>query len=135
MPAPPACCLEVRSARGIRRSKSLFESKCGPGQVLYTPWCDDAGKVMDDGTLAGLEDDTFRLTAAEPNLRWLLDNAQGLDVEVTDVSDSLTALSLQGPNTGSRIDDSDRCHAVLKRSVSQVTEKTEPPTIEESVDR
>ena len=73
-------------------------SKCEPGQVLYTPWCDEAGKVMDDGTLSRMEDDTFRLTAAEPNLRWLLDNAFGLDVEITDVSDSLAALSLQGPN-------------------------------------
>ncbi len=69
-----------------------------PGQVLYTPWCDEAGKVMDDGTLSRMEDDTFRLTAAEPNSRWLLDNALGLDVEIADVSDSLAALSLQGPN-------------------------------------
>jgi aminomethyltransferase len=73
-------------------------SKCVPGQVLYTPWCDEAGKVMDDGTLSRMEDDTFRLTAAEPNLRWLLDNALGFDVDIMDVSDSLAALSLQGPN-------------------------------------
>jgi aminomethyltransferase len=73
-------------------------SRCAPHQVLYTPWCDAAGKVMDDGTLSRLEDDIFRLTAAEPNLRWLLDNALGLEVKITDVSDSLGALSLQGPN-------------------------------------
>jgi len=73
-------------------------SKCSLGQVLYTPWCDEAGKVMDDGTLSRVEDDRFRLTAAEPNLRWLLDNALGLDVEITDISDSVAALSLQGPN-------------------------------------
>ena len=73
-------------------------SKCAPGRVLYTPWCDEAGKVMDDGTLSRLGDDAFRLTAAEPNLRWLQDNALGLDVTIEDVSDRIAALSLQGPN-------------------------------------
>ncbi|MGH8691186.1 MAG: aminomethyltransferase family protein [Burkholderiales bacterium] len=67
------------------------------GQVLYTTWCDAAGKVLDDGTIARLDDTAFRMTAAEPNLRWLQDNAHGLEVEVEDVSDSLAALSLQGP--------------------------------------
>jgi len=67
------------------------------GQVAYTPWCDAAGKVLDDGTVARLDETTFRMTAAEPNLRWLQDNAQGLEVEIEDVSDALAALSLQGP--------------------------------------
>jgi aminomethyltransferase len=67
------------------------------GQVLYTPWCDHAGKVIDDGTVARLSEDTFRMTSAEPSLRWLEDNAVGMDVEITDVSDSIAALSLQGP--------------------------------------
>ena len=92
---------EIRGRDAVRfldRVVTRNVSKCVHGQVLYTPWCDEAGKVMDDGTLSRLEDDTFRLTAAEPNLRWLLDNALGLGVEVTDVSDSLAALSLQGPN-------------------------------------
>ena len=73
-------------------------SKCAINQVLYTPWCDAAGKVMDDGTLTRLEEDVFRLTSAEPNLRWLHDNALGLEVQIDDVSDSLAALALQGPN-------------------------------------
>ena len=67
------------------------------GQVLYTPWCDHAGKVIDDGTVARLGEETFRMTSAEPNLRWLQDNAMGMKVEITDVSDSIAALSLQGP--------------------------------------
>ena len=46
------------------------------GQVAYTPWCDAAGKVLDDGTIARLDETTFRMTAAEPNLRWLEDNAR-----------------------------------------------------------
>ena len=71
--------------------------QCAVGQVLYTPWCDGAGKVIDDGTLARLGDRTFRLTAAEPNLWWLRENAPGFDIEITDVSDTTAALALQGP--------------------------------------
>ncbi len=71
--------------------------KCAANQVMYTPWCDDAGKVIDDGTLSRLSEDTFRLTAAEPNLRWLEDNALGLRVTIKDVSETTAALSVQGP--------------------------------------
>jgi aminomethyltransferase len=69
----------------------------GVGQVAYTPWCDGAGKVLDDGTVARLSETAFRVTAAEPNLRWLQDNALGFDVSIEDVSESIAALALQGP--------------------------------------
>ena len=69
------------------------------GQVLYTPWCNAEGKVIDDGTVARLEEDVFRMTAAEPNLRWLEANALGLEVSIEDVSASIAALSLQGPQS------------------------------------
>ena len=72
---------------------------CRVGQVLYTPWCDAAGKVLDDGTIARLDETTFRMTSAEPNLRWLSLNASGLDVTVSDVSASTAALALQGPTS------------------------------------
>jgi aminomethyltransferase len=68
-------------------------------QVLYTPWCDGAGKVLDDGTISRLEENVFRLTSAEPNLRWLEQNAVGMQVEIRDVSDSTAALALQGPTS------------------------------------
>src|SRR3954470_4054280 len=72
-------------------------TKCEVGQVLYTPWCDARGKVIDDGTVSRLAESTFRLTSAEPNLRWLSMNAVGLDVTIDDVSESTAALALQGP--------------------------------------
>jgi aminomethyltransferase len=72
-------------------------TRCAVGQVLYTPWCDAAGKQIDDGTVARLGEETFRLTAAEPNLRWLRRNAAGLRVAVADASDGTAALALQGP--------------------------------------
>ena len=68
------------------------------GQVLYTPWCDARGKVIDDGTVSRLDETTFRMTAADPNIRWLHLNATGLDVAIEDVSERTAALSLQGPN-------------------------------------
>ena len=77
------------------------------GQVAYTPWCDAAGKVLDDGTIARLDETTFRMTAAEPNLRWLQDNAGGLEVKIEDVSESVAALALQGPASRAILDDID----------------------------
>jgi aminomethyltransferase len=72
-------------------------TKCAVGRVLYTPWCDDAGKVIDDGTIHRLDEATFRLTSAEPSLRWLMMSAPGMDITVDDESDSIGALALQGP--------------------------------------
>ena len=68
------------------------------GQVLYTCWCDAHGKVVDDGTVARLDEQTFRMTSAEPALRWLNLNAAGMQVTIEDVSAGTAALALQGPN-------------------------------------
>jgi aminomethyltransferase len=72
-------------------------TKLRPGQVFYTPWCDEHGKVIDDGTVHHLDDGTYRWTAADPQVRWLRQNAAGLDVTVEDVSEETAALALQGP--------------------------------------
>jgi glycine cleavage system T protein (aminomethyltransferase) len=86
------------AARFLDRVVTRSVATAKVGQVLYTPWCDAAGKVIDDGTISRLAEDTFRLTAAEPNLRWLHLNAAHYDVDITDVSDTTAALALQGPN-------------------------------------
>ncbi len=72
--------------------------KCAVGQVMYTPWCDGDGKVIDDGTLARLDESVFRFTSADPSLLWFHDNAVGMDVSFEDASESTAALALQGPN-------------------------------------
>ncbi|MCH8012574.1 MAG: aminomethyl transferase family protein [Candidatus Marinimicrobia bacterium] len=72
---------------------------CKVGQVMYTPWCDEAGKQIDDGTVQRLGDQKFRITSAEPNLEWILQNASGMDVNVVDDSETTAALALQGPNS------------------------------------
>jgi aminomethyltransferase len=85
------------SARLLDRVTTRDVAGAKVGQVLYTPWCDAAGKVLDDGTIARLDADVFRMTSADPNLRWLEANAVGLDVAIEDVSESTAALALQGP--------------------------------------
>ena len=74
-------------------------SRCRAGQVIYTGWCDDDGKIIDDGTIARLSDDCFRVTAAIPTFSWLEDNATGFDVEIEDATDAYGALALQGPTS------------------------------------
>jgi len=80
------------------------------GQVYYTPWCDGAGKVIDDGTVSRLAESTYRLTSADSSLRWLHMNAVGLDVGIEDVSERLGTLALQGP----------LARAILERLTSDV---------------
>jgi aminomethyltransferase len=74
--------------------------KVSVGQVIYTPWCDENGKVIDDGTVSRLEENTYRWTAADPSLRWFRQNASGMKVEIEDISESVSALALQGPTSG-----------------------------------
>ena len=76
--------------------------KVSVGQVVYTPWCDERGKVIDDGTVSRLEENTYRWTAADPSLRWFTQNASGMDVDIEDISETVAALALQGP-TSSRL--------------------------------
>ncbi|MEK6769815.1 MAG: aminomethyltransferase family protein [Gemmatimonadota bacterium] len=87
------------AARLLDRVVTRDVAKCQVRQVLYTPWCDAAGKVIDDGTISRLDEQTFRMTSADPNLRWLHENSVGMSVTIEDVSESTAALALQGPNS------------------------------------
>lgn len=71
-------------------------SQVGLDQVIYTPWCDEEGKVIDDGTVTRLAQDRFRVTAADPSYRWFAMNATGLDVRIDDISQATAGLALQG---------------------------------------
>ncbi len=69
------------------------------GRVGYCCWCDDAGKVIDDGTVSRIDEDYYRVTAADPTYHWLLRLGRGLEVTVEDSSRTLAALALQGPTS------------------------------------
>ena len=72
--------------------------RCSAGQVMYSPWCDERGHVIDDGTVWRISENHFRITAADPNLRWFQDSGFGMEARLVDVSRNLAALALQGPN-------------------------------------
>jgi len=83
--------------RLVDRVVTRDASAVPPGRVIYAPWCDGDGRLIDDGTLHRLDDGAWRWTAAEGQLRWLRLNARGLDVDIEDHTDVVAALALQGP--------------------------------------
>ncbi len=87
------------AARLLDRVVTRDVARCTAGQVMYTPWCDPDGKVIDDGTITRLDEREFRMTSAHSNLRWLHQNAVGMEVEIQDETAQVAALSLQGPRS------------------------------------
>jgi aminomethyltransferase len=87
------------ASRFVDRIITRDVTKMTVGQVFYTPWCDEHGQVIDDGTVSRLEDQKFRWTAADPSLRWFTQNAAGLQVRIDDISEEYAALALQGPTS------------------------------------
>lgn len=87
------------AVRLVNRVTTRNAAAMAIGQVYYTPWCDERGRVIDDGTIARLEEARFRWTAADPSLRWLHQNAAGLDLTIEDVSEQVAALAIQGPTS------------------------------------
>jgi aminomethyltransferase len=75
-------------------------TKVAVGQVIYCCWCDEQGKVIDDGTITRLEENKYRWTAADPSLRWFRQNGLNMSVQVEDISEKVAALALQGPTSG-----------------------------------
>ena len=88
------------ATRFVNRLITRDINKVNVGQVIYCCWCDEEGKIIDDGTITRLEENRYRWTAADPNLRWFRQNAIGLDVRIEDITEQLAALALQGPTSG-----------------------------------
>jgi len=75
-------------------------NKVKVGQVIYCCWCDEDGKVIDDGTISRLDENVYRWTAADPSLRWFKQNGLNMDVQIEDISEKVAAVALQGPTSG-----------------------------------
>jgi aminomethyltransferase len=73
--------------------------KLKPDRVAYCVWCNDAGHLLDDGTVFRLGEAEYRLCTAERQIDWLLDSAIGFDVEITEITESIAALAMQGPTS------------------------------------
>jgi len=80
-------------------------TKLAVGRVTYSCWCDEDGKALDDGTVARLSKEHFRVTASEPWLLWFRRLARGADVTIRDSSRELAALALQGPRARAILDE------------------------------
>ena len=88
------------ATRFVNRVIARDINKVAVNQVIYCCWCDEDGKVVDDGTITRLDENRYRWTAADPNLRWFRQNAIGLEVSIEDVTEQVAALALQGPTSG-----------------------------------
>jgi aminomethyltransferase len=71
--------------------------KVVPGRVAYSVWCDDNGHVIEDGTVFRFSPKAFRLCCAERQIDWLMDSAIGYDVAISDVTEDIAGLAVQGP--------------------------------------
>jgi aminomethyltransferase len=69
------------------------------GRVSYCVWCNDAGNIIDDGTVFRMAADEYRLCTAEWQLDWLLASAIGFNVEIEEVTTEIAALAVQGPTS------------------------------------
>ena len=85
--------------RYLNRLVTRNVSKLKPNRVAYTVWCNDSGHVIDDGTIFRLGAAEFLLCTAERQLNWLLDSAIGFDVSIAEVTETIAALSVQGPTS------------------------------------
>jgi len=79
--------------------------KLKANRVAYCVWCNDAGHLIDDGTIFRLGASEYRLCTAERQMDWLLDSAIGFDVEIAEVTEEIAALALQGPTSCAALKD------------------------------
>jgi aminomethyltransferase len=84
----------------LNRMVTRDVAKIGLNRVAYCVWCTDEGRMIDDGTIFKLADDRFMLTCGSACTAWLEMSVFGFDdVTVTDITDDLAALALQGPTS------------------------------------
>lgn len=66
-------------------------------RVTYVAWCNDDGKVLDDGTIFHIEQGVYRLCSQHHQLDWLLISSLGMDVTIEEETHEVAALAVQGP--------------------------------------
>ena len=83
--------------RFLNRLVTRDMRRLAPGKVAYTVWCDDAGHVIDDGTVFAIAPNEYRICTGERQLDWFRASALGFDVEIREVTEEVAALAVQGP--------------------------------------
>ena len=74
-------------------------SKLKANRVTYVLWCNDDGKVLDDGTIFCFGENEFRLCSQHHQLDWLHISSLGMDVTIAEETHDVAALSVQGPTS------------------------------------
>ena len=85
--------------RFLQRLVTRDISKLKPGRVTYVAWCNDEGRVLDDGTIFHLGDAGYRLCSQHLQLDWLMISSIGMDVSIEEETHEVAALSVQGPTS------------------------------------
>jgi aminomethyltransferase len=83
----------------LNRLISRDVTKLKPNRVAYCVWCNDAGHLVDDGTLFRIGESEYLLCTAERQIDWLLSSAVGFEVQVAEITEQVAALALQGPTS------------------------------------
>jgi len=85
--------------RYVNRLVTRDIRKLKVGRVSYVVWCNDAGHLIDDGTVFRIAEHDFRICTAERQLDWFMDSAIGFKVEIEEVTSEIAALAVQGPTS------------------------------------
>jgi len=83
----------------LNRMVTRDVSKIRVNRVGYAVWCNDAGEVMDDGTIFRLGKEDFRLCSYQRADEWLEWCKLGFDVTISNETEDLAALAVQGPTS------------------------------------
>ena len=87
------------SQRFLNRLVTRDLSNLAIDRVAYVIWCNDEGKVLDDGTVFRLGENDFRLCAQHHQLDWLSISRLGFNVNIEKETDDIAALAVQGPTS------------------------------------
>ena len=87
------------ATRYLNRLVTRDLRKLKVSRVSYCVWCNDAGHIIDDGTVFRMAENEYRLCTAEWQLDWLLASAIGFDVQINEVTAEIAALAMQGPTS------------------------------------
>ena len=83
----------------LNRLMTRDVAKIKPGRVGYSVWCNEAGRVLDDGTIFHLADGSYRICSQERQIDWFLASAEGFDVQVREETHDVAGLAVQGPTS------------------------------------
>jgi aminomethyltransferase len=94
---------DFRGTDALRAADRIFTNdmlSLEIGQIRYAPFCDEAGKMVGDGTVFKFDDEhAWVITALDSDLDHFQEVVVGLDVEIEPITTELPHVQLQGPRS------------------------------------